>query len=148
MNKILDLEQLKDEQRGSVTDCYDSFRFQEKTDLFNDECAVNHVYDEQSYAMHLKIIEGLRSIYDPEIALNIYDLGLIYGIDSVTDQTIGIQMTLTSANCPAAESMPEQIKSLIYHLTQRPVNIVLYWSPPWDAQRVSAAGKLELGIME
>lgn len=145
---LLEVEQLKSAQQGRVTDCYDSFEFEPISEQFADECPVNHLYTPETYSTHVKIIEGLRTIYDPEIALNIYDLGLIYGIQTNDEQKVKVCMTLTSANCPAAESMPEQIKSLVYSIVQKQVEVVLYWDPPWDAQRVSEAGKLELGLMD
>jgi FeS assembly SUF system protein len=95
-----------------------------------------------------EVIEALRTCYDPEIPVNIYELGLIYGIEVGPSGAVGIQMTLTSPNCPAAQSLPadvsEKAKS-VPGVTEVHVDIV--WDPPWDPSRMSDAARLQLGML-
>jgi FeS assembly SUF system protein len=94
-----------------------------------------------------KIIVLLRQIYDPEIPVNIYDLGLIYDI-KVDGLRAGITMTLTSPHCPVAESMPAQVKSVVCSLDEiDEADVELTWDPPWDPSVLSDEVKLELGIL-
>ena len=93
-----------------------------------------------------KIIEEIKKIYDPEIPVNIFELGLIYKIE-IKDKKIDIEMTLTSPNCPVAESLPNMVKenvSKIEGVTD--VNLKLVWDPPWTREKMSEAAKLELNI--
>ena len=94
-----------------------------------------------------KIIEEIKKIYDPEIPVNIYDLGLIYDI-KVEDKNIAkIKMTLTSPNCPVAESLPKEVKDGIMQVEGiENVDLDLAWDPPWDKDRMSEAAKLELNL--
>ena len=94
-----------------------------------------------------KIIEEIKKIYDPEIPVNIYDLGLIYDI-KVEDKNIAkIKMTLTSPNCPVAESLPKEVKDGIMQVEGiENVDLDLVWEPPWDKDRMSEAAKLELNL--
>lgn len=90
----------------------------------------------------------LRLVFDPEIPVNIYELGLIYGIDVGEDGAVGIRMTLTAPNCPAAGAMPAEIESRVAALDGvRDVTVELVWDPPWDQTRMSEAAKLELGLL-
>jgi len=94
-----------------------------------------------------KIIVLLRQIYDPEIPVNIYDLGLIYDI-KVDGLRADITMTLTSPHCPVAESMPEQVKSVVRSLDEiDEADVELTWDPPWNPGVLSDEVKLELGIL-
>ncbi len=104
-------------------------------------------------AIEAQVIEALRTVYDPEIPVNIYDLGLIYGIDVGTPAggkaEVTVRMTLTSPNCPVAEKLPLEVESRIQSLedvTKATVEIV--WEPPWTPQLMSDAAKLELGMDE
>ena len=93
-----------------------------------------------------KVIEEIKKIYDPEIPVNIFELGLIYKIE-IKDNKIDIEMTLTSPNCPVAESLPNMVKenvSKIEGVTD--VNLKLVWDPPWTREKMSEAAKLELNI--
>ena len=93
-----------------------------------------------------KIITEIKKIYDPEIPVNIYELGLIYDI-SVKDKDVSIKMTLTSPNCPVAESLPKDVKDSILELNDvNNVNLDLVWDPPWDKSMMSEAAKLELNL--
>ena len=93
-----------------------------------------------------KIIGEIKKIYDPEIPVNIYELGLIYDI-SIKDKDVSIKMTLTTPNCPVAESLPKEVKDSIMELNEvDKVDLDLVWDPPWDKSMMSEAAKLELNI--
>ena len=94
-----------------------------------------------------KVIEEIKKIYDPEIPVNIYELGLIYKIDVDTKNKVNIDMTLTSPNCPVAESLPKNVKENIMRVEGvSDVNLNLVWEPPWDKDKISEAAKLELNL--
>ena len=93
-----------------------------------------------------KIINEIRNIYDPEIPVNIYELGLIYDI-SVKNKDISVKMTLTTPNCPVAESLPKEVKDSIMAIKEvGKVDLDLVWDPPWDKSMMSEAAKLELNL--
>ena len=94
-----------------------------------------------------KVIKQIKTVYDPEIPVNIYDLGLIYKIEINKDRKVIIDMTLTSPNCPVAESLPNQVKSSIMNVEGiSDVNLNLVWEPPWNKDKMSEAAKLELNL--
>ena len=94
-----------------------------------------------------KVIEEIKKIYDPEIPVNIYELGLIYKIDVDEKNKVNIDMTLTSPNCPVAESLPKNVKENIMKVEGvSDVNLNLVWEPPWDKDKMSEAAKLELNL--
>ena len=94
-----------------------------------------------------KIITEVKKIYDPEIPVNIYDLGLIYNIEIKNDDEVYIEMTLTSPNCPVAESLPKMVKENINSIEGvNKVNLKLVWSPPWTKDMMSEEAKLELNL--
>jgi FeS assembly SUF system protein len=95
-----------------------------------------------------RVIEALRSIFDPEIPVNIYDLGLIYGCDIDADNHVVVTMTLTTPHCPVAESMPGEVEmrvGAVEGVGSAEVNLV--WDPPWDPAKMSDEAKLELGML-
>ena len=93
-----------------------------------------------------KIIEEIKKIYDPEIPINIYDLGLIYDVQ-VDKKKAKIKMTLTSPNCPVAESLPKEVKDSAMQLEEiEDVDLELVWDPPWKKDMMSEAAKLELNL--
>ena len=93
-----------------------------------------------------KIIAEIKTIYDPEIPVNIYDLGLIYDIN-VDKKKAKIKMTLTSPNCPVAESLPKEVKDIAMQVEEiEDVDLVLVWDPPWNKDMMSEAAKLELNL--
>ena len=99
--------------------------------------------------MELKdqIITEIKKIYDPEIPVNIYELGLIYDIKVENKNTAKVKMTLTSPNCPVAESLPKEVKDSIMQVEGiDKVDLDLVWDPPWDKDRMSEAAKLELNL--
>jgi FeS assembly SUF system protein len=94
------------------------------------------------------VVEALREIYDPEIPVNIYDLGLIYGVDATEDGHVVVTMTLTTPHCPVAESMPGEVELRVGSVPgvgSAEVNLV--WDPPWDPAKMSDEAKLELGML-
>ncbi|MDP7197676.1 MAG: SUF system Fe-S cluster assembly protein, partial [SAR202 cluster bacterium] len=94
-----------------------------------------------------KIIEEIKKIYDPEIPVNIYELGLIYKIEIDKKKNVNIDMTLTSPNCPVAESLPYQVKENIMKVEGvSDVKLNLVWEPPWDKDKMSESAKLELNL--
>ena len=94
-----------------------------------------------------KIVSEIKKIYDPEIPVNIYELGLIYKIDINNENKVDIEMTLTSPNCPVAESLPKMVKDNILKLEGvDDVNLKLVWDPPWAKEKMSEAAKLELNL--
>ena len=94
-----------------------------------------------------KIIAQLRTIYDPELPVNIYDLGLVYSIE-INGRDIDVVMTLTSPNCPVAGSMPAQVECAIKALDEVDnVCVELTWDPPWDSNTLSDEVKLTLGLL-
>jgi FeS assembly SUF system protein len=94
------------------------------------------------------IIEALKEIYDPEIPVNIYDLGLIYGVEVTEDGHAVVTMTLTTPNCPVAESMPAEVEMRVGSVAGVGIaDVNLVWDPPWDPQKMSDEAKLELGML-
>ena len=94
-----------------------------------------------------KVIEEIKKIYDPEIPVNIYELGLIYKIEINDKNKVNIDMTLTSPNCPVAESLPKDVKNIIMTIEGvSDVNLNLVWEPPWNKDKMSEAAKLELNL--
>ncbi|MEH3105836.1 MAG: SUF system Fe-S cluster assembly protein [Sphingomonas fennica] len=99
-------------------------------------------------AVYDGVIEALKEIYDPEIPVNIYDLGLIYGVDVTDGGHVAVTMTLTTPHCPVAESMPGEVElrvGAVPGVGTAEVNLV--WDPPWDPQKMSDEAKLELGML-
>ena len=99
--------------------------------------------------MELKgqIIAEIKKIYDPEIPVNIYELGLIYDIKVENKNTAKVKMTLTSPNCPVAESLPKEVKDSIMQVEGiDKVDLDLVWDPPWDKTMMSESAKLELNL--
>jgi len=94
-----------------------------------------------------RVIEEVKKIYDPEIPVNIYELGLIYKIEVDEKNKVNVDMTLTSPNCPVAESLPKEVKENIKKVEGvSDVNLNLVWEPPWDKDKMSEAAKLELNL--
>lgn len=98
------------------------------------------------------IITGLKTVYDPEIPVNIYDLGLIYKID-IDDVSVNVLMTLTSAFCPSAEEIPAQVQAVVENAlkelnTTRTTSVEVVFDPPWTTDRVSEEARLEMGMYD
>ncbi len=102
----------------------------------------------ESNGLKARLIEGLRKIYDPEIPVNIYDLGLIYDLDIRPDGDVNVRMTLTAANCPVAQGFPEHVQEALLMVDGvNDVTVELVWEPPWSRDRMSEAARLQLGML-
>ena len=94
-----------------------------------------------------KVIAEIKKIYDPEIPVNIYELGLIYDIIIDDKNNVKNDMTLTTPNCPVAESLPNEVKNSVKEIKEvKDVDLKLVWEPPWDKSMMSASAKLELNL--
>lgn len=117
-------------------------------DPFQDEGRVEHIIGEGTQLMHEGAVKALRYVFDPEISVNIYDLGLIYKIETRIDGTVLVQMTLTSPNCPEADTLPVTAQSYIGQVPGvEEVIIDLVWEPAWGHDRMSDATRLSLGFL-
>jgi len=98
-------------------------------------------------ALRAEIIETLRTIYDPEMPVNVYDLGLIYDIEIASGDRVHIRMTLTSPGCPVAGSLVEEVERKVRAVPGvSGVVVELVWDPPWSPERMSEAARLQLGL--
>jgi FeS assembly SUF system protein len=94
------------------------------------------------------VIAALRTIFDPEIPVNIYDLGLIYDLDLDEEGKVFIRMTLTAPACPVAETFPGTVESRLYEVPGvTDVRVALVWDPPWSREKLSEEAKLQLGLL-
>jgi FeS assembly SUF system protein len=101
----------------------------------------------QTAALRPRIIDALRKVFDPELPVNIYELGLVYDVIVDRSATVGIRMTLTAPACPAAQSLPGEVKRQIAQVPGvADVKVDIVWDPPWDRDRMSDAAKLQLGL--
>jgi FeS assembly SUF system protein len=99
-------------------------------------------------ALQAAVIEALREIYDPEIPVNIYDLGLIYGVEVDDNADATITMTLTTPHCPVAETMPGEVEMRVTAVPGiRDAEVVLVWEPAWGPHKMSDEARLELGML-
>ena len=104
--------------------------------------------DVEIRAFEERIVFVLKNIYDPEVPVNIYDLGLIYEVKSDEDGNVRILMTLTSPNCPVAESLPAQVREEVSFLKEvKEIDLELTFEPPWSQDMISEEAKLELGFL-
>jgi FeS assembly SUF system protein len=95
-----------------------------------------------------RVIEALRTVYDPEIPVNIFELGLVYKIDVDDRNAVHIDMTLTSPMCPVAETLPEEVKSKVEAIEGvSGATVAVVWDPPWNPSMMTEEAQLELGIM-
>jgi len=98
-------------------------------------------------ATHVDVVEVLRTVFDPEIPVNIYDLGLVYRCDIDQTGSVAVEMTLTAPGCPVAGEMPQWVADAIMGLAGTgEVKVSLVWDPPWDQEMMSEEAKLELGM--
>ncbi len=94
-----------------------------------------------------RVVEVLKTVYDPEIPVNIYELGLIYDIETTPENDVLVRMTLTAPNCPVADIMPNQVRQRVSSLEGvRSAKVDLVFDPPWDRSKMSEAAKLSLGF--
>lgn len=104
--------------------------------------------DEAAGSLETRVVQALRSVYDPELPVNIYELGLIYKLAITEAGQVDIDMTLTAPNCPVAGSLPGQVEQVVQAVPGvSAVKVNLVWDPPWTQQRLSDAAKLELGLL-
>ena len=95
-----------------------------------------------------KIVDALQTVYDPEIPVSIYELGLIYDIDISDNYDINITMTLTTPHCPEAQSIPEKVADTVLLISGvKDVKVKITWEPPWTQEKMTEAAKLELGLI-
>lgn len=115
------------------------------------EKQVEIVYSEQQLAgaeLSEKVVDALKTIFDPEIPVNIYDLGLIYKVTVNDDSSVDIVMTLTAPGCPVAQTFPGTIENAIKAVDGiKDVAVELTWEPPWSQDRMSEEARLELGFL-
>jgi FeS assembly SUF system protein len=97
--------------------------------------------------LHDQVIDAIRQVYDPEIPVNIYDLGLIYGVVVNEDATVDVKMTLTSPACPEAQNLPPMVEMEIKSVEGvKNATVEIVWEPPWDMSQMSEAARLQLGM--
>jgi FeS assembly SUF system protein len=102
---------------------------------------------EQLEQLTADIVAALKTVYDPEIPADIYELGLIYKIDVDDDRNVAIKMTLTAPGCPVAGTMPQMVRDAVAKVEGlNDIDVDLVWDPPWDKSRMSEAAQLELGM--
>ncbi len=99
-------------------------------------------------ALGAKIVAALKTCYDPEIPVDIYELGLIYKVDVEDDNTVKVEMTLTSPHCPVAESLPAEVKEKVEAVEGvKACEVEIVWDPPWNPTMMSEEARLELGML-
>jgi FeS assembly SUF system protein len=99
-------------------------------------------------ALRLAVVEALHTVYDPEIPVDIYELGLIYDINIDASGNVAIKMTLTAPGCPVAGSMPDMVKDAVEAIESvGKIDVELVWDPPWDRDRMSETAQLALGMI-
>jgi FeS assembly SUF system protein len=104
--------------------------------------------DEQLQEIDENVVHTIKSCYDPEIPVNIYELGLIYQVRIKSNGHVNVKMTLTSPNCPAAQSLPAEVREKVLQVNGvTGVDVDIVWDPPWSPSRMSEAARLELGMM-
>ena len=95
-----------------------------------------------------KVVEAIKGVYDPEVPVNIYDMGLIYNIDVGSGGHVRIDMTLTAPACPAAQSLPERVREQVETIPEvETAQVEIVWEPPWSPDLMTEAARLELGMM-
>ena len=107
--------------------------------------AIEH---DKSSDLQESVIEALKSVYDPEIPVDIYELGLIYNVQISEDGDATVMMTLTTPHCPVAESLPQEVELRVLSVPGiRDAEVKLVWDPPWDPSKMSDEARLELGML-
>jgi FeS assembly SUF system protein len=107
-----------------------------------------HEHSPTIEALRSRIIDALRTVHDPEIPVNLYDLGLIYELDISSDGAVAVQMTLTTPNCPVADALPAQVKSAVEGVDGvNRATVDLVWQPQWTSAKMSDDAKLQLEMM-
>jgi FeS assembly SUF system protein len=131
------------EAQGEIRD-----KTSENRELERPETVPAHLQPDPETDLHQRIVEAVREIYDPEIPVNVYDLGLIYNIDIHDDNHVDVLMTLTAPNCPAAGILPGQVEDAVRFVDGvESVYLELTFDPPFTPQMMSEEAQLELGFM-
>lgn len=120
----------------------------ENTEIELPETVPDHLQDTPDDDLYQRIVESLQEIYDPEIPVNVYDLGLVYQIDVHEDNHVDVLITLTAPNCPAAGVLPGQMEDAVRETEGvESVNLEMTFEPPFSPEMMSEAARLELGFM-
>ncbi len=118
------------------------------TDIERPETIPDHVQDTPDDDLYQRIVDSIREVYDPEIPVNVYDLGLIYHMEVHDDHSVDVLMTLTAPNCPAAGVLPGQVEDAVKETEGvESVNLEMTFEPPFSPQMMSEEARLELGFM-
>jgi FeS assembly SUF system protein len=127
---------------------YFNFGFERREQNRNDRMKKETTEVINKQGLEEKIIAMLKTCYDPEIPVNIFELGLIYEVQIDNEGNVIVKMTLTSPACPVAGSLPGEVQEKVYSIPEvRNVKVELVWNPPWDKDMMSDAAKLELGML-
>ncbi|MES2337360.1 MAG: SUF system Fe-S cluster assembly protein [Pseudomonadota bacterium] len=147
--KVEEVDHVATPPRARVEDVREGFeRKRDYLEGFLAQKPQGDVPGEPGGAIYEAIIVALKEIYDPEIPVNIYELGLIYGVEVSADGHAAVQMTLTTPHCPVAESMPAEVELRVGAVPGvGTVDVNLVWDPPWDPSKMSDEAKLELGML-
>jgi len=130
----------KDVAKGVASD--------KKDDLPKTEVKVTQPSEFTDEQIEEKVVEAIKTVYDPEIPVNVYDLGLIYGVQVNPDRTVLVTMTLTTPNCPAAGFLPGQVEARVRHLPMvEDARVEITFEPPFSPDMMSDEAKLELGFL-
>ncbi len=120
----------------------------QNTDIERPETIPDHVQDTPDDGLYQRIVDSIREVYDPEIPVNVYDLGLIYHMEVHDDHSVDVLMTLTAPNCPAAGVLPGQVEDAVRETEGvESVNLEMTFEPPFSPQMMSEEARLELGFM-
>jgi FeS assembly SUF system protein len=138
--------------KARVSDASPAETFERKRDYLEGFLARQEPVESRAEApggdLYEGVIDALKEIYDPEIPVNIYDLGLIYHVEITPEHHAKVQMTLTTPHCPVAESMPGEVELRVGSVPGvGHAEVELVWDPPWDPQKMSDEAKLELGML-
>ncbi len=118
-----------------------------KPEVIGDRPEIGPVDPVVTAELQPKIVEAMKTVYDPEIPVDIYELGLIYGIDADTERRVLVRMTLTSPACPSAQQLPSEVRYKVKAIAGvKDAWVDIVWEPPWDKDRMSEAAKLQLGF--
>ena len=147
--RVEEVDAVPSPAKARVEDARQTFeRKRDYLDGFLSQKPVELGEGEPGGAVYEAVIGALKEIYDPEIPVNIYDLGLIYGVEVSDGGHAAVTMTLTTPHCPVAESMPAEVELRVGSVPGVSVaDVNLVWDPPWDPQKMSDEAKLELGML-